>query len=1011
MLLDNGPTLFSVPGAKLGSESDTDFYAEYELLGEIGRGGMGVIYKAFQPELNRTVALKVIHSVSHGGAAARKRFEAEVKVAARLSHPNIVPVFDVGVMDGCPSFSMEFFSGGTLAQLLARQVVPIDEGVALLIKVARAVFFAHQRGVLHRDLKPANILLDAQGEPHVADFGLAKELDSQGELTRPGAVLGSPNYMSPEQAAGKSESLTVATDIYSLGAMLYELLTRRPPFQAATPLETMRLVVEQDPPRPGALVARIDRDLETICLKCLDKDPTRRYATADDLAADLERWLRHEPILARTSTAVERLLKWARRRPALAASIVMLHFVFAAGIAGVLWQWRQAEFARRNEAQQLRRAEVALARSSIALAESAIRDGNGPEARAALASVPAEWRDGTWNYLIGESDTSRSLASIGLGEVEDLAADPSRPSVFAATERSGKVVIFNVRDGSRLMEIAPGFERASSNASSRLAIRSDGHRIAIGRSGPGGVVIHAMESGRKLVEWPTFPVGRIEFSPDGASLLLTSRDRWELELRDAENGEILWNRREGYHAARFIADGRQVASYCWSDNLRLLQSIDGEPVLKLSGEYYYEAASQPNGNLLAAVNPLGFVRGFDLSDGRVRFEFHPHQSLISRVVFLPGGERFLTAATLPDGRQALQCWQSSNGRASQLLTGGSGEIRALAMHPLSGELVVCGTEHRFWEVATLQPMRIIRSRNAHPSAVFWGDDDTLFAPRDDGTASAHLWSLSDDGSRKLWHSPDPGLGQPSVSANGRRAAMGRYNSGTRIVVLERAGEAVRQIASLNPRCVVAHVRISPKGDRVAVIDSDFARLHLLDVATDKPAVQLEAPDMNRFGDVVWLDDGAHLAGLVTTRAPRSTPGSVEQIVLWETATGRLVRSVTNASVTSVACAAPDGRRFVEAGADRNVRLRDAATLKILREFRVHNAPITALAWHPTRPILATASEDLVIRIWNLDTGARLEELRGPESPPSVLSFSPGGTRLATAARDQVVRIWEPRSLR
>ena len=244
-------------------------------------------------------------------------------------------VFDVGVMDGCPCFSMEFFPGGSLAQRLARQPMPIEESVRLLVKIARGVFFAHQHGVLHRDLKPANILLDAEGEPHVADFGLAKELDSDSDHTRNGTVLGSPNYMSPEQVAGKVESLTVATDIYGLGAILYELLTRRAPFLASTPLETMRLVVEQDAPRPSTVTRSTDRDLETICLKCLDKEPSRRYATAGDLAADLERWLGHEPIHARPIAGWERFRKWVRRRPALASLSALLGATLLAGLAGV----------------------------------------------------------------------------------------------------------------------------------------------------------------------------------------------------------------------------------------------------------------------------------------------------------------------------------------------------------------------------------------------------------------------------------------------------------------------------------------------------------------------------------------------------------------------------------------------------------------------------------------------------------------------------------------------------
>lgn len=991
-------------------DADTDFYAEYELLEEIGRGGMGVIYKAHQPGLNRTVAVKAIHAAGLAGDVARRRFQAEVKMAGRLNHPNIVPVFDVGVMDGCPCFSMEYFPGGSLADRLGRSGMRLEEGVVLLTKVARAVYFAHQHGVLHRDLKPANILFDAVGEPHVADFGLAKELDSGSDLTRSGAVLGSPSYMSPEQAAGKSGTLSVATDIYSLGGILYELLTGRPPFLAATPLETLRLVVEQEPQRPSMVAGPGDRDLETICLKCLEKEPSRRYATAGELAEDLERWLRHEPIQARAVTTGERFRKWARRHPALAGVSALLMVVLLAGLSGVSWQWRKAEEARRRETQQLRRAEAALGRSAIALAEAALREGNGPATQAALDTVPVEFRDATWAYLVGESDTSRPLQAFGDGKMDDLVAHPTRPSAFATSYRGGGIVIFDVRDGRRLLEFVPGFTQVATDAALRLAFSKSGDRLAIGRTGPGGIVVHDATNGRKLAEWKGPRSGRLEFSPDGKMLLQTSADRQRLEMWDATDGTHRWEHRDSYQAACFVGDGQQVAHYCWVEGLRLLKSIDGSEVIRLPGDYFQEFAAEPGGSLLVAVNPMGFVRGFEVADGRLRFEIQPHEGDIRRVAFLPGGERFLTAATLPDGRQALQCWDARTGRACQNLNGGRGEIRNVSLHPLSGEVIVGGRDLRVWETASVLPHRVIRGNNAHPSAVFWGSKDDLFAPSTRGLMGAEFQSISGTEQTVRWSPPDSDYGQPSVSADGRRVAIGRYNSTALIEVLERVGEGVQPVASLNPKQLIAHIRLSPNGDRVAVLKSDFTGLRILGVPKGKASVDLEVAEIKRFADVAWLNGGNYLAGLVTTHAPRRAPGSVEQIVLWDTATGELLRSVTNASITSVACAAPDGRRFAEAGADRNVRLRDGTTLEVLNEFRVHNAPITALAWHPTRPILATASEDLVIRLWNLDDGTRLEELRGPLSPPSVLSFSPDGTRLATASRDRVARIWEPRSL-
>jgi WD40 repeat protein len=684
-------------------------------------------------------------------------------------------------------------------------------------------------------------------------------------------------------------------------------------------------------------------------------------------------------------------------------------------MGGVVWQWRRADEARRGEAFERRRAEEALARSSVALAESSIRDGNTPAARAALDAVPAEWRNATWHYLLGESDTSRSLAAIGLQTLDDIAGDPSRPSVFAAAERSGRIVLFDARTQSRLLEFIPGFTQSNSNVRLRLAFSRDGQKLVVGRKHGSALVIHNVRDGQKISEWEAPQSERLEFSPDGTLILQTVGSRVATILWEV-NGKQRWKykdgNKDGLNSSAFTPDPSWFVHYSWNRQLYLAGVEDVSIGLRLATDGYFDNfALQPGGDVLAAANPLGFVRGYSVTNGQQRFEFQPHEGAIEYIAFLPGGERFLTAAKLQDGRQALQCWESRNGRACQTLTGGYGTIRCIALHPLSGELIVCGQQDvRMWDLAALTPLRTIRSRNAHPSAVFWGDDETIFAPNDDGGSSSHLRSDLRGSGALLWRSPDGGLGQPSVSADGRRAAIGRYNSSAAIHVLERKGGTVQQIASLDPRCIISHLRLSPTGDRVAIVQSDLGALVIVDVATNKRGVRLEVRDMTGFSDVAWLKGGATLAGLVTTHAPRSTPGAVEQVVLWDMATGRRVQSVTNSSVPQVACAAPDGGRFAEAGADRNVRIRDGATLAVLREMRVHNAPITALAWHPTRPILATASEDLVIRLWNLDTGERLEELRGPLSPPSVLSFSPSGTRLATASRDQVARIWEPRSL-
>jgi len=290
-------------------------FGNYELLEEVGHGGMGVVYRARDLTLNREVALKLMLAGQFAGEREVKRFRSEAQAAARLDHPNIVPLYEFGALESRPFLSMRFVDGRDLSDQLDGQPMDSRRIAQLMSALARAIHYAHQRGVLHRDLKPANVLMDSAGQPHVTDFGLAKCLDSKNGLTLSGAALGSPNYMAPEQAAGHPERLTTAADIYSLGAIMYELLTGRPSFRADTPLETMRKVMDEQPLAPHLVHEFSDRELETICLKCMEKEPERRYGSAQALAEDLERWLRQEPILARPIGIIGRLKKWTRRNP------------------------------------------------------------------------------------------------------------------------------------------------------------------------------------------------------------------------------------------------------------------------------------------------------------------------------------------------------------------------------------------------------------------------------------------------------------------------------------------------------------------------------------------------------------------------------------------------------------------------------------------------------------------------------------------------------------------------
>src|SRR5437899_7460806 len=315
---------------------------DYELLEEIGRGGQGVVFRARQKSLNRIVALKVIGLGQWASKAHLKRFRREAEAAASLEHPGIVPIHEVSERDGSCYFSMKFIEGGQLDEIVRREPMPPRRAAELIAKVARTVHYAHEHGILHRDIKPGNILLDAKGEPHLTDFGLARLVESESTVTRTMEVLGTPSYMAPEQAVGNNAAISSVTDVYGLGAVLYQLLTGQPPFAGGTTYETIKLLLDTEPRQPRQLNPKIDRDLSTICLKCLEKDLKRRYSSALALAEDLEHWLKHEPIQARHIGILTRGRKWGQRNPTsalLAACLVAL----AAAAGWIVWK---SEFIR-----------------------------------------------------------------------------------------------------------------------------------------------------------------------------------------------------------------------------------------------------------------------------------------------------------------------------------------------------------------------------------------------------------------------------------------------------------------------------------------------------------------------------------------------------------------------------------------------------------------------------------------------------------------------------------------
>ena len=345
--------LFPTPGSERGAANscqtgpDLPRISGYDVEELLGRGGMGIVYKARQKRLNRFVALKMLIAGVYAGPHERTRFQREAEVVASLRHPNVVQVYDVGDHDGWPYFTMELLEGGTLAQALSGTPQSSRHAAALLTTLAEAMQAAHQGGIVHRDLKPANILLTEDGTPKIADFGVARHFDEDAALTLSGARIGTPSYMAPEQVIGKAGTIGPTADIYALGALLYEMLTGRPPFRAETATETERQVIGDEPVPPAQLNPKVPRDLETICLKCLQKDPQRRYLTAAALAGDLKRFQRNEPITARRAGPLERTVKWVRRNPTtaamLAASFLLLTLLLGGSLGLAVQQARRRD--------------------------------------------------------------------------------------------------------------------------------------------------------------------------------------------------------------------------------------------------------------------------------------------------------------------------------------------------------------------------------------------------------------------------------------------------------------------------------------------------------------------------------------------------------------------------------------------------------------------------------------------------------------------------------------------
>ncbi|MEW6730767.1 MAG: serine/threonine-protein kinase, partial [Acidobacteriota bacterium] len=432
LALESSADTLQTSGTSLAADIRITYFGDYELIQEIARGGMGVVYKARQVSLNRTVAIKMMQPGLLASKAEIERFRIEAEAAANLQHPNIVVIHEIGELDGLHYFSMDYVEGENLAQLVSNSTLPVTRAVQYVKIIAEAVHYAHQQGILHRDLKPSNILLDQFDQPRITDFGLAKHIESDSRLTATGAVLGTPSYMPPEQAASQRIAMSAASDVYSLGAILYELLTGRPPFQAATPLDTVMMVLNHEPVSLRMLNPKLDKDIETICLKCLEKDPLRRYQSAQELAEDLKRYLKGEPIKARPIHLSARAWRWSKRNVGISVAAVAL-FLLAVGatISAIGYQQRllpllleQARLERisGNRKESLEKlAEAARIKKTAELKQEAINTITMPGLH-----LLHKLSFGYWNHPVFSPDSKKLAVLLGR---DKNASDPNENQI------------------------------------------------------------------------------------------------------------------------------------------------------------------------------------------------------------------------------------------------------------------------------------------------------------------------------------------------------------------------------------------------------------------------------------------------------------------------------------------------------------------------------------------------------------------------------------------------------
>ncbi len=980
------------------------YFGDYELLTEIARGGMGVVYRARQNKLNRIVALKMILAGQFASEEDVQRFYTEAAAAALLDHPGIVPVYEVGEHQGQHFFSMGFVEGTSLAARITSGPLPPREAAGFLKLISEAIAYAHSKGVIHRDLKPANVLLDKQGTPKVTDFGLAKNMESESGLTRTGSVMGTPSYMPPEQAGGKNDQVGPRSDVYSLGAMLYCLLTGRPPFQAANPLDTLLQVMTTEPVPPRQLNPQVPKDLETICVKCLQKDPSRRYESATALAADLGRYHRGEPIHARSISRSERTWRWCKRNPVVASLLavsVTLLLVSLVSLKAEANQRRaaldQESLAKRNLAKQLEQGKEA----STALLSYGIAEYEAAHFANSTINLTRAWK------LRADDDPLREpYARV----IVDKLTRGGRSWINIAHE-GGVFTVAYSPDGSRVAT-------ASNDKTARLrdaqtgaplgepmrheiyvysvVFSPDSSRVATA-SGDNTARLWDAKTGAPLVE-PMRHEGSgivysVAFSPDGSRVATASNDK-TARLWDAQTGRPLgapMRHEFDVISVAFSPDGSRVATASYNKTARLWDAQTGAPVgaLMRHEDGVHSVAFSPDGSRVATASRDNTARLWDAKTGTPLGTPMRHEDIVGSVVFSPDGSRVATASA----DKTARLWDAQAGVPLGTPMRHEEDVQSVAFSPDGSRVATASRDNtaRLWDAQTGAPLvESMRHGGIVYSVAFSPDGSRLATASNDTTA--RLWDLQtgaplvesmrlDAGVRSLAFSPDSS--RVATTSHDKSARLWDAQTGALLCEPMRHEEGVRSVA------------FSPNGSRVATASNDNTA-RLWDAQTGVP---LGTPMRHEaaVGSVAFSPDGSRVATASNDNTAR----------LWDAQTGApLVEPMRHDGIVFSVAFSSDGSRVATASEDNTARLWDAQTGVPLGTPMRHDNSVFSVVFSPDGSRVATTSEDKLARLWDAQTGVPLGEPMRNENIVQSVAFSPDGLRLATASEDNTARLWD-----